>query len=143
MLKDFNKLNIYVKLVIGIVIIIVIAIAIQRISIWAKMQSSQFQLNQEQAVYEAQGLKLTYPPTQYNTYADTLENSDGTWNDDEEAIYTVFRSMRNDLDVLELEKKYRASHGRSIADFLTDVFYRYEIEEVNAILAGNSIVRNY
>ena len=143
MLEEFKKLNPYVKLIIGVVALIIIYTAIIRFSAWYKIKSSQFELNQEQSVYQNQGQLLSYPPTQYQTYADTLASSTHWYNDDEQSIYTVFKKMRNDLDILELEKKYRVSYGRTISEFLSAVFNRTEINEVNAILRSNQIVRNY
>lgn len=142
-MKEFQKLNIYVKLAIYIAIIIVVYIAIKRVSAWIKVKNSNFELKQEQNVYESQGQTLSYPNSQYKTYAQVLENSNGWINDDEDSIYGVFEAMQNDLDILQLEKEYRALYNRGIADFLADVFYRSEIEKVNAILSANNINRQY
>ena len=139
----FKKLPPIVQIIIAVITAYIVYTALKSAFNWIKLQNSNFQLQQESAVYEAQGQVLSYTPSQYQTFADTLENADGFLNDDEDAIYTVFRSMNNDLDVLELEKKYRASHSRSITDFLVDVFVRSEIDEVNAILRANNILRSY
>tara|TARA_R110002096_G_scaffold427999_1_gene639140 strand:- start:2877 stop:3317 length:441 start_codon:yes stop_codon:yes gene_type:complete len=132
-----------VKLILAVVILILIYTMVKRTSTWLKMKNSQFQINQEQAVFEAQGQALTYAPSQYSTYAQILDSSRGYFNDDEDSIYNVFRSMKNDLDVLQLEKSYRADFGATITDFLNSVFNRTEINDVNAILAVNNIKRKY
>jgi len=53
--------------------------------------------------------KLTYKPSQYLTWADSLQGAfDPGWLDgtDEETIYRIFKKLKNNNDWLELQKAY-------------------------------------
>lgn len=143
MKKAIENLPDIVKLILAVVLLVFVYTFIKRAYAWLQIKNSSFELNQESALFQGQGQTLSYPPTQYGTFANTLHNAHGYINDDEVAILSVFRRLQNDLDVLELEKKYRANHGATIADFLNSVFNRTEIADVNAILASNNILRRY
>ena len=89
---------------------------------------------------------LTYEPSEYNSFADRLHTAMITVNDDESAIYSVFRKMRNKSDVLQLIKSFgkRGSWfwnvgGGSLSSWMSLKLTSKEIESINGILAENSI----
>ena len=56
-----------------------------------------------------ENVKLTYKPSQYLTWADSLQGAfDPGWLDgtDEETIYRIFKKLRSNNDWLELQKAY-------------------------------------
>ena len=64
--------------------------------------------------------KLSYPPSQYITWADKLEDAfENFWGTDEDAIYSVLRKLKTNNDWLELN---RAFGQRSYLDFYDTEF---------------------
>ena len=95
------------------------------------------------------GVKPTYYASQYVQFADTLYNAMITSNPfqgtDEEAIYSVMRSMKNDVDINMLVKAFGTRRmefslkGGGLAAFLQDDLDTKEMATVNKILSDNKI----
>ena len=96
-----------------------------------------------------QGIKPTYYASQYVQFADKLYNAmitsnpfDGT---DEDAIYSVMRLMKNDVDINMLVKSFGTRRmefslkGGGLAAFLQDDLDKKEMAIVNKILSDNNI----
>ena len=96
-----------------------------------------------------QGIKPTYYASQYVVFADKLYNAmitsnpfDGT---DEDAIYSVMRLMKNDVDINMLVKSFGTRRmefslkGGGLAAFLQDYLDKKEMAIVNKILSDNNI----
>jgi hypothetical protein len=96
-----------------------------------------------------QGIKPTYYASQYVVFADKLYNAmitsnpfDGT---DEDAIYSVMRLMKNDVDINMLVKSFDTRRmefslkGGGLAAFLQDDLDKKEMAIVNKILSDNNI----
>ena len=96
-----------------------------------------------------QGIKPTYYASQYVVFADKLYNAmitsnpfDGT---DEDAIYSVMRLMKNDVDINMLVKSFGTRRmefslkGGGLAAFLQDDLDKKEMAIVNKILSDNNI----
>lgn len=60
------------------------------------------QAAKELAVLQAQGIKLSYPVSQFLNYADRLVQAMNGCGTDESMIYSVFSAMKNDADILQL-----------------------------------------
>ena len=94
--------------------------------------------------------RLSYPKSQYQNFADAIQTAvEGTWGDDEEAIYDVFRQMKTDSDVLQLilawgkRTFYTLRDGlyysASLSEVLTGQLNSAEIETINQILSDKGI----
>lgn len=90
--------------------------------------------------------KPTYGPTQYQLYADKIYSAGVTWfGTDENAIYSVFQSLYNDLDVLELIKAFGTRRLEfttvwgNLQQFLSSELNASEITKVNTILMAKGI----
>jgi len=106
----------------------------------------------ESAEKEIKKNNLTYSESNYQTYADRIENAgdNGGWpGTDEDAIYQVFREMKTKDDILQLiisfgERNYWENTWFYPAKFnLSKTLYseldNSEIEEINNIISGNGI----
>jgi len=95
------------------------------------------------------GMKPTYYASQYVLFADKLYNAMITSNPfngtDEEAIYSVMRLMKNDVDINMLVKSFGTRRmefslkGGGLAAFLEDDLDKKELATVNKILSDNNI----
>jgi len=107
-------------------------------------------LNQD-LVTATKASPLSYSLTQYDTWAAQLKQAMIGWGTDNEAIYRVFRYMKNNADVLQLIKafgvwKVEAKYGiplpfettgtGTLAEALVDDLSSSEIDIVNGILAS-------
>jgi hypothetical protein len=96
-----------------------------------------------------QGVKPTYYASQYVLFADKLYNAMITSNPfqgtDEDAIYSVMRLMKNDVDINMLVKAFGTRRmefslkGGGLAAFLEDDLDKKELAIVNKILSDNEI----
>lgn len=93
--------------------------------------------------------KLSYPLSQYATFANIIETAGFDVGTDEDAIYSVFRKLKNNADYLQLTKAW-GSPNRKIYDWgfgynLTLAQYiRWEMSDseakkINAILKSKGI----
>lgn len=97
------------------------------------------------------GQTLTYPKSNYFTFADAIEQAFQYATTDEDTIYSVFWKMRNDLDILELNKAFgkRTIYFFGIGQELTlpkaiaDEMDKDEIALINKILAKKKIKYRY
>jgi len=100
-------------------------------------------------ILNKQGIKPTYYASQYVLFADKLYNAMITSNPfqgtDEEAIYSVMRLMKNDVDINMLVKSFGTRRmefslkGGGLAAFLQDDLDNKEMAMVNKILSNNKI----
>lgn len=89
---------------------------------------------------------LTYELSEFDSFADRLHTAMSTLMDDESAIYSIFRKMRNRTDVLQLIKSFgkRGSWvwnvgGGTLSSWMSLKLTSKEIETINDILAGADI----
>ena len=100
-------------------------------------------------ILNKQGIKPTYYASQYVQFADKLYNAMITSNPfqgtDEEAIYSVMRLMKNDVDINMLVKAFGTRRmefslkGGGLAAFLQDDLDAKEMAKENKILSDNKI----
>ena len=101
--------------------------------------------DKEQAKARAKGMKETYSAYEYNQFANTLTEAQGTFDDDEELVYGIFRKLKNDADYLALDEafgEYDAgwfSGSKSMVQFLRSFLNNEEVRKVNNILAERNI----
>jgi hypothetical protein len=93
-------------------------------------------------------MTATYPDGSYFGFADAIyaarhgNNLGGT---DEDAIWDVFRKMKNDLDIAKLIKAFGSKRlsfsfqSAGLGGYLSDEMDTEEINKINQILAGNNI----
>jgi hypothetical protein len=93
---------------------------------------------------------LSYPKAQYQSFADAIQTAvEGTWGDDEEAIYDVFKMMKTNSDVLQLEIAWGRRtffnlrdglyYSASLAEVLHGQLSASELQKINEILAENGV----
>lgn len=94
-------------------------------------------------------LKLSYPPSNFVLLSNKLKTSFFGYGTDEEAVYSVFRLMKNNLDVATLIKEFGIFKSPSswqqpfndvgegdLAEWLSNEMDSDEIKIVNGILAS-------
>lgn len=76
---------------------------------------------------------------QYATYAKRLYEAMKGLGTDEEAIYSVFRSLATRADVLQVIVKFRALYDEDLTEWLYGDLNNKEIAKVNTILKEKGI----
>jgi hypothetical protein len=92
---------------------------------------------------------LTYGTSQYATFANNIQEAGYDVGTDEEAIYSVFRKIKNNADYLALLKAwgkptrtiYEWGIGRkkTLTQFLHNEMDSSEIKKINTILSNNKV----
>ena len=158
--KYFQELPPLAKTIITIFIIVIIIVLVLWIRNIIKKASDKAKINKDfKSDYDAfiaQGQKPTYPQTNYTLFADKIYEAGCAnvfcYGTDEEAIYDVFKQMKNDVDVLLLIKAFGARMPRGsvcipftdcpgigLGEWLQTELSSYNFSEINNILAKNSI----
>lgn len=67
-------------------------------------------------------------------YVDDLWDATGTFNDDEEKIYGVFRAMKTQSQVAALAKRFNQLKNKDLFGYLNDYLNETELLKVKAII---------
>jgi len=67
-------------------------------------------------------------------YVDDLWNATGTFNDDEEAIYGVFRAMKTQSQIAALAKRFNQIKNKDLYSYLRDYLNDTELLKVKGII---------
>lgn len=105
----------------------------------------------EQSELENKGQQLTFPKSNYFTFADQLDQAFQYAGTDEQSIYNIFSKMKNDLDILELNNAFgkRSIYFFGIGDDLTlpkairEELDQDEISVINKMLYAKKIKYRY
>ena len=92
---------------------------------------------------------LSYGASQYATFANNIQEAGYDIGTDEEAIYSVFRKMKNNADYLALLKawgkptrtvyEWGVGRKKTLSQFLHSEMSASEIAKINTILANNKV----
>lgn len=88
---------------------------------------------------------LSYPKSQYTTWANILESAMFKMGTDEDSIYNVFRKMNNDDDVKALITAFGSRrqelqlYSSTLGEWLTRELDESELTELNEILSNKNI----
>jgi hypothetical protein len=110
---------------------------------------------------EQQGVKATYTNSQYESFAQTLNEAMNGCGTNEESIYEVFRKIKNEIDIRKLISTFgvrfyrpcevtqpisyfryqfnNEAFGGSLSQMLAYELTSSEIKEINTILKSNNV----
>ncbi len=140
------------------VVLIVVALFILRsirslFTGWFTGFQRNIQLKGEATQLSLEGQKKSFSPSQYEAFANQLFYALDGGGTDEPAIFNVFSQMKNDLDVIELErvfgfraseKWYNTSDKYSLGEWLRSDMEQDEMDQyVNAPLREKGITKSY
>lgn len=152
MKKWFTNLSPLMQFVVAILVLFVIYYVLKNGSSFFQTLSQKAQLDGETKAYEKQGMKRSYTDSQYASFATKLYNAMDGMGTSEDAIMSVFSQMNNDIDIINLEKKFglRASSyafgfgtPTDLQDWLSSDLSDSALAELNNILASKGINRSY
>jgi len=149
----FSELPPWAKGVIGVGGILVAGFVVYKI--FKKFSSTEATDRAEASAVETElkeemaRTKLTYPESQYKSFASQIEIAGFDIGTDEDAIYSVFRKLKNNADFLALtqawgkpnRKIYDWGIGRymTLAQFIRYEMSNREVDKINAILGAKGI----
>jgi len=91
------------------------------------------------------GQKPSFGQSVYQGYADRIESENMSFNTDEQAIYGIFKTMKNDLDIVLLiqafgqRRPFAETNEKSLPGFLAADLNKDELAEINKILNSRGI----
>lgn len=148
MIKWFQKLK-PVEQVIAAAIILVILIWLWKlIRAYVKNIVSGAETIGEVAALQSAGMKKTYTDSQYNSFADQLYFAMKGAGTDEDSVFSVMGKMKNDLDVIELERKYGLrpdmwGNQYNLQQWLRGDLGSSDIQRLNSLLSSKGITKSY
>lgn len=101
----------------------------------------------EKDTFAAAGEKLSYPPSNYKTYADQLEKAmqyTGTYSN---VIYDIFKLMKNNLDIIALVQAFGTreiyfwgfTYKFTLPEAIRDELDATDIAKINKLFASKKI----
>jgi len=145
--KEYYKPITYVG--IGITVSYFLARALQKFTVESKRLQDEKKAVETELSKAVKEKPLSYPESQYNSFARVIQIAGFDVGTDEAAIYNVFRSLKNNADYLALSqawgkptrKVYEWGIGR---DMTLQQFIRWEMDQkevakINAILKSKKI----
>lgn len=95
----------------------------------------------------AAGEKLSYPLSQYKSFADKLDTAmRDTWfsyGTDTPAVKEVLEALNNNADFLQLQKSFGVRDGWTLQQWITGDFNESERAELNSILQTKGILYSF
>lgn len=152
-MKQFwSELPQLAKILIIVAVIALIVWLIIKIGKWSKIAKLKTAFKDDYNAAVAGGQKPSYPDTTYINLSDKIESAGAGFafglGTDEEAIYDVFKQMKNDLDVLLLSKAFGARTAPdcvfncpdlALGGWLANEMSGEAIKEINTILQTQGI----
>jgi len=147
----FRSLPIAAQVIITALVVLIIWRIISAIMAAAETRALDAQISKEQNTLIASGEKLTFPVSNYKTFADQLYNAmNGFGTTQTYTIAEVMNKMLNNLDVLELNKAYGKrdlkwlgfSYSYDLSGALRSELGT-DINGINKILSDKGIVYQY
>lgn len=86
-------------------IILLLGVVYMIYDLFFKKKTEQ-EIKEKEIDKELNEKKLSYPKSQYYSFADSLETAMENATTDEETIYSVFRKLKNNNDYLMLQKAF-------------------------------------
>jgi hypothetical protein len=117
----------------------------------AKMLQESKQADAELRKLALKGIRPSFPDSQYQAFSNKIVAAANDCGTDEDAIYTVFKALKNEADLQKLIasfgiRKYKGCFSsyfgfeeRSLGGLLTYELSDSEIKELNKILASKKI----
>lgn len=138
-MDKFNKRHTNVILAAGgvtlaIVLVIVVIVKWNQLKAWVQKIADKTSLDKEIISED-----VTFSANQTKTMAAKLYVAMKGWGTDEEAIYSVMRSLQTRSDLLSVIKQYRADYNESLSERLCSELTNRELKKVNTILSEKGI----
>lgn len=126
-----------------IVLILVLLIWVIRNSIQGAVRGAKtnVQGTAEIIALQANGIKQSYSDSYYDTLANKLETAIKGWGTDEQAVYSVFDKLNNNVDFIKLEKAFSVRESQDMREWLKGDLDTEEIKKLNARLKANGITK--
>jgi hypothetical protein len=96
-------------------------------------------IDKEKVSAKAQGQKPSMGEYDYVVQANVIKNAKGWFDDDEDAVYSALRKIKNDLDYLNLEQAFQDVAQQDLVSYLRDFLSSSELGQCNTILAKNGV----
>lgn len=129
------------QFVTALVMFIVVILAIRYFNARAAALKKITQTSGELQVLSSIGVKPSYPSSAYQNYANKLEIAMSGMGTDETSIYSVFKAMKNDADLIMLDKAFGVRDESDLSQWLYDDLASSEISTINKILSFNGVTK--
>lgn len=116
-----------------------------------KREKEEAQQVEQELADSSRQVKASYPKSVYQGFANRIEEAGFDLGTDEEAIYNIFRKIKNNTDFLMLQDAWGKPNRTiydwgmgypvSLSKFLTKELSASEISKINSILRANKITK--
>lgn len=148
--ESFSQLPAWAKGVVGVIIVGGAAFLTYKLYKGIQGAKSKIDVRRDENKLKSEGQKQSYPNTAYKNFADKIYQAGFVFGGtDEDAIYDVFKQMKNDLDVVLLVKAFGqrrvefSLQDAELGGFLTSELNSSEITKINEILNNNGITYRF
>ncbi len=131
------------QLITAIIVIVVLYILVRYARDRKQVFDRVIENKSEQMVLSSMGIKPSYTQQFYTQEAKKIETAIKGAGTDETTVYAVFKRMKNDADLIELEKAFGIREEADLSGWLYGDLEKYEIDLINTQLVLNGATRQY
>jgi len=132
-------------IIVALIVIILVSAKIKSlVSAWKDARDHK----SEQQILNAQGVKLSYPKSWYQQQANDLFNAMDSqwynpfsWGTADSKVNSIFDSLNNDLDFLQLFESFGIKDGYDLQAWLDGDMSQYEKDIINNSLSSSGITK--
>lgn len=117
-MKWFLKLSLIMKIVVVIVAIVLLVIIYSRLKGFFSTVTTRSELEGKIDKLKSQGEKQNYSDNQYKSWANSLDKAMRGLGTDNDAVMKVFKRMKNELDVININKNFGVRDNENLGEWL-------------------------
>lgn len=144
----FKTASPMVQVVIVVVAIVVVWYLFHRVKGFMKATKNNAENQGQLTVLESKGITATFNSSEYEQMASQLYEAmkstwylPGSWGTNENAIYSIFGRLKNEVDFLKLQSAFGIKGGYGLIYWLQDELDDTEKSELNQLLASKGITK--
>lgn len=148
----FKKLPIWGQIAVLLIAVFIVYKLFKKVTTPAPPPPSPQPAGDDLQKLEKRGIQQSFPNSQYSVFSEKLQVAFNYLNTDEDAIYSVFNSLKNEADLLKLIQTFGTreievlpfiTQDETLTEAIQSQMDADEIAKVNGILAKKGINFNF
>jgi len=143
MLNNFKKASPLMQVTVIVIVLVLIVLALKFFRSFLENSKIKSESLGEELALEAQGVQQSYSTAKYKQFANKLYVAFDGMGTDENAVYSVFGQMNNDLDIIKLNTAFGIKEETDLTGWILSELSSSELMKLNNILANKGINHQY
>lgn len=141
-MKDwFKSLSPGMQTLVGIVMIVIAWYLLKYVKTFLETYGTKVTQKSEVDALQAAGVNASYSDSQYSIMAQKLVTAMDGWGTDEEAIFSVFNMLHNDIDYIKLDQAFGLRDQETMSQWIQGDLSTDQIATINSGLALKGLTK--